>query len=194
MTRNREPPPAASSMATLPPCQFATSETSDRPRPKPSVPAAEVPHDDDDRAVAIVYTSGTTGIPKGATYCWRNIEAIRRIDAAFDPQPAPKTLAAIPLAHMGFMSRIGANIHKRACTVLMQRWTARTTLEAIERERLTVLGGIPTQLALMLLDPDIGGFAFPAIVRSLKVNEVECTLRILTAGPFTLLIVQGPIT
>ena len=32
-------------------------------------------HDDEDRAVAIVYTSGTTGVPKGATYCGRNIEA-----------------------------------------------------------------------------------------------------------------------
>src|SRR5204863_1052070 len=46
----------------------------------------------------------------------------------------------------------------RATTVLTERWTARATLEAIERERLTVLGGIPTQLALMLLDPDFGSF------------------------------------
>jgi acyl-CoA synthetase (AMP-forming)/AMP-acid ligase II len=113
---------------------------------------------DEDRAVAIVYTSGTTGVPKGATYCGRNIEAIRRIDATFDPLHSPSQVAAIPLAHMGFMSRIGANIHKRARTVLTQRWTARSTLEAIERERLTVLGGIPTQLALMLLDPDFGTF------------------------------------
>jgi acyl-CoA synthetase (AMP-forming)/AMP-acid ligase II len=115
-------------------------------------------HEDEDRAVAIVYTSGTTGVPKGATYCGRNIEAIRRIDATFDRDHSPSQVAAIPLAHMGFMSRIGANIHKRARTVLTQRWTARSTLEAIERERLTVLGGIPTQLALMLLDPDFGKF------------------------------------
>src|SRR5207247_5318623 len=99
-------------------------------------------HHDDDRAVAIVYTSGTTGIPKSATYAARNLEAIRRIDATFERLPYPKTLAAIPLAHMGFMSRIGANIHKRACTVLTERWTARGALEAVERERLTVLGGI----------------------------------------------------
>jgi acyl-CoA synthetase (AMP-forming)/AMP-acid ligase II len=115
-------------------------------------------HEDEDRAVAIVYTSGTTGAPKGATYCGRNIEAIRRMDAALERSHSPSMVAAIPLPHMGFMSRIGANIHKRARTVLMQRWTARATLEAIEREQLTVLGGIPTQLALMLLDPDFEKF------------------------------------
>src|SRR5205823_4051478 len=115
-------------------------------------------HDDEDRAVAIVYTSGTTGRPKGATYCGRNIEAIRRIDAASSSGHSPSQVAAIPLAHMGFMSRIGANIHRRARTVLTRRWTARATLEAIEREKLTVLGGIPTQLALMMLDPELDRF------------------------------------
>ena len=115
-------------------------------------------YEDEDRAVAIVYTSGTTGRPKGATYCGRNIEAIRRIDAASSSGHSPSQVAAIPLAHMGFMSRIGANIHRRARTVLVRRWTARGTLEAIEGEQLTVLGGIPTQLALMLLDPELGRF------------------------------------
>jgi len=115
-------------------------------------------HDDEDRAVAIVYTSGTTGRPKGATYCGRNIEAIRRIDAASSSGHSPSQVAAIPLAHMGFMSRIGANIRRRARTVLTRRWTARATLEAIEREKLTVLGGIPTQLALMMLDPELDRF------------------------------------
>src|SRR5205823_3927178 len=57
-------------------------------------------HEDEDRAVAIVYTSGTTGVPKGATYFGRNIEAIRRIDAASDRRHSPSMLAAIPLAHM----------------------------------------------------------------------------------------------
>ena len=115
-------------------------------------------HDDEDRAVAIVFTSGTTGRPNGATYCGRNIEAIRRIDAASSSGHSPSQVAAIPLAHMGFMSRIGANIHRRARTVLTRRWAARATLEAIEREKLTVLGGIPTQLALMMLDPELDRF------------------------------------
>ena len=35
--------------------------------------------------VAIVYTSGTTGLPKGATFTQSNLEAVRRIEEAMDP-------------------------------------------------------------------------------------------------------------
>jgi acyl-CoA synthetase (AMP-forming)/AMP-acid ligase II len=105
-----------------------------------------------------VYTSATTGLPKGATYTHECLEAIRRIEAGFDPDPRPRTLAAIPLAHMGFMARIAANIDRLGCTVLMDRWSAQAHLELIERERLTLLGGIPTQLQLMLMHPEFGRF------------------------------------
>src|SRR5438132_14112106 len=40
----------------------------------------------------------------------------------------------------------------------MREWSARAALEAIEREELTWLGGVPTQLALMLMHPDFGSF------------------------------------
>src|SRR2546423_6269930 len=59
---------------------------------------------------------------------------------------------------MGFMARIAANIDKLACTVLISRWSAHEALEMVERERLTLLGGIPTQLALMLMDREFGRF------------------------------------
>jgi acyl-CoA synthetase (AMP-forming)/AMP-acid ligase II len=108
--------------------------------------------------VAIVYTSATTGLPKGATYTHERLEAIRRIEATSEPDLRPRTVAAIPLAHMGFMARIAANIDRLGCTVLMDRWSARAHLELIELEHLTLLGGIPTQLQLMLMDPAFGRY------------------------------------
>lgn len=106
-----------------------------------------------DHPVAIVYTSGTTGLPKGATYSAQALEAVRRIEHEIDPEPHPKGLGGTPLAHMGFMTKIGSHIDKRGTTVLMERWSARAALEIIEAERLTHIGGVPTQMALMMMDP-----------------------------------------
>lgn len=107
---------------------------------------------------AIVYTSGTTGLPKGATYTAGALEAIRRIEAEAGIHEGPRVLAAVPLPHMAFMTKIASTIERRSFTVLVERWTARFALEAIELERLTDTGGIPTQLMLMLMDAEFAKF------------------------------------
>jgi acyl-CoA synthetase (AMP-forming)/AMP-acid ligase II len=111
-----------------------------------------------DDPVLLVYTSGTTGLPKGAVFTEGALEAVRRIEAAFDPTPRTVGLQQTPMAHMGFMTKIASFIDRRASTVLMKGWKARAALELIERERVTALGGVPTQLALMLMEPDFARF------------------------------------
>ena len=123
-------------------------------RPGSSVDVVTQPDD----PVAIVYTSGTTGMPKGACFTNRALDAVWDIERQVDPIDHPKTLGGTPMAHMGFMTKIGAHIARASTTVLMQQWSARAALETIEREQLTWLGGVPTQLALMLMDPDFGSF------------------------------------
>jgi len=117
----------------------------------------------DNDPVAIVYTSGTTGLPKGATYAGRQLEAIRRAEVEVHPELHPRVMAAIPMPHMGFMARIAATIDRATTTVLIDQWTARGALELIERERLTRVGGIPTQLALMLMDPEFERFDLSSV-------------------------------
>ncbi len=117
--------------------------------------AAEPVRDEpsDDPAVAIVWTSGTTGLPKGAVYRESSLEAIARIEAAIDPRPSGRNLAGVPLAHMAFMTKIAATIHRLTCTVFMPgAWTARDALDLIQGEGITHMGGIPTQMRLMLMD------------------------------------------
>ena len=123
-------------------------------RPGSSVEVITSPDD----VVAIVYTSGTTGLPKGAAFTNRALDAIRDIEQQVDAVEHPKTLGGTPMAHMGFMTKIGTHIARASTTVLMKQWSARAALEAIEREKLTWLGGVPTQLALMLMDAQFGLF------------------------------------
>ena len=112
----------------------------------------------DEDPVTIVYTSGTTGLPKGAAFSNKALEAVRRIEREVDPVDHPKTLAGTPLAHMGFMTKIAAHLDRASTTVFIDRWSARAALEMIESERLTWLGGVPTQLTLMLMDPKFGEY------------------------------------
>ena len=128
----------------------------------PEPPDAEAAASD---PVAIVYTSGTTGLPKGATFTISALDAVRRIESALEPgMDRTSGLQATPMTHMGYMTKIASHIQRRAKTVLMEdRWTARTALELIERERITHVGGVPTQLALMMMDPEFGRFDLSCI-------------------------------
>ncbi len=110
-------------------------------------------------SLAIVYTSGTTGLPKGATFTVAAIEAVRRIESTLEPGlHRTSGLQATPMTHMGYMTKIASHIARRAKTVLMERWTARAALELIEAERITHIGGVPTQLALMMMDAEFSRF------------------------------------
>ena len=128
----------------------------------PEPPDAEAAPSD---PVTIVYTSGTTGLPKGATFTVSALDAVRRIESALEPSlELTSGLQATPMTHMGYMTKIASHIERRAKIVLMtDRWTARSALELIAQERITHIGGVPTQLALMMMEPSFGDFDLSSI-------------------------------
>jgi len=111
-----------------------------------------------DAPAAIVFTSGTTGAPKGAWYAHASLLALAEIEARRHPGRGgrvPLHLAAgLSFAHVGSMARIAVQIGNRGATLIHDAFDPAAVLETIERERLTHIGAIPTQ-AIMLLDhPD----------------------------------------
>jgi acyl-CoA synthetase (AMP-forming)/AMP-acid ligase II len=112
-----------------------------------------------DDPVAIVYTSGTTGQPKGALFALRSLEAVSRTRADMRMGRGERVLAGgTPLAHVGYMSKILGHIEDRQTTVILDAFKARTVLETVEAERITHLGGVPTQWTLLLRDPELDRF------------------------------------
>ena len=110
--------------------------------------------DDPDRLVAIVFTSGTTGTPKGAMFTNRELAAITTSDVGDRWGGGASMLAATQFAHVGFMTklpwylRLGTTIH------LLDRWRATDVLRLVHEHRLESIGGVAPQVALMLRAPD----------------------------------------
>lgn len=107
-----------------------------------------------DRAVCIVFTSGTTGTPKGAVFTNRQLEAAARIETGGAWGGGGPSLSATPFPHVGFMTRFTWQLRLGGTMHVMERWTAGEALRLVEELRLPTVGGIPAQVALMLRHPD----------------------------------------
>ncbi len=118
-------------------------------------PPASLPELDPTDPVAVVWTSGTTGLPKGAVFDHTRLAAVA---AGTDVLSAPgdRRLSPLPFAHVGFMTRPWDEIAHGVTTVLTPTpWRAADALAILEAERITVAQGVPTQWALMLAHPDL---------------------------------------
>jgi acyl-CoA synthetase (AMP-forming)/AMP-acid ligase II len=112
---------------------------------------------DPDRAVAIVFTSGTTGMPKGAVFRNRELAAIEEMDTAGRAGwgAGVDSLAATQFAHVGTMTKIGWQLRTGTTTHLLARWRAGDALRKMAELRVPAVAGVPPQIALMLRDPEM---------------------------------------
>lgn len=119
--------------------------------------------EDPDRPVAIVFTSGTTGTPKGALYGNRQLRFITETDVGDAWGSGGRSYNGTSYATLGFMSKLPGNLRRGGTTFMMERWSPRGALELIARERMHTVGGVPTQLALMLREPGFDAFDLSSV-------------------------------
>jgi long-chain acyl-CoA synthetase len=137
----------------------------------PDRPAPDNALDPEDEAT-ILYTSGTTGRPKGALGTHRNAisnlislgysasRAIVRRTGAAPPAPDPAApqksiLLPVPLFHVtGSHSVLIPAMASGSKMVLMHRWSPTKALELIEQERINGITGVPTMIWQLLECPD----------------------------------------
>jgi acyl-CoA synthetase (AMP-forming)/AMP-acid ligase II len=112
------------------------------------------PPPDPDRAVAIIFTSGTTGLPKGALYGERQLDFITRNDVGDTWGGGGRSFMGTSFAHLGFMTKLPGNLRRGGTNYMMQRWRADAALRLLAEQHMTTVSGVPTQLALMLRQPD----------------------------------------
>jgi long-chain acyl-CoA synthetase len=110
---------------------------------------------DDDTAV-ILYTSGTTGQPKGAELTHDNLKRNAEISAGlFSLDETVVVLGALPLFHsFGQTCGMNATILAGGCLSLIPRFDPAKALEIIQRDKVKVFEGVPTMYGAMLHQPD----------------------------------------
>ncbi|HEY6890245.1 MAG TPA: long-chain fatty acid--CoA ligase [Solirubrobacter sp.] len=120
----------------------------------PSAPEDE-PRAGDDTAV-ILYTSGTTGTPKGAELTHDNLRQNCTVTARtlIGVSEQDVILGALPLFHsFGQTCGLNAAVAHGACLTLIPRFDPAKALEIIARDKVTVLEGVPTMYHAMLNAP-----------------------------------------
>ncbi|MFF1461849.1 class I adenylate-forming enzyme family protein [Streptomyces sp. NPDC058330] len=132
-----------------------------------ALPNAEI--DEDDPAV-IIYTSGTSGRPKGAVHTHRNLLAVidylryNNVLAAElgDPSAAEdrRHLLALPLFHIASLHNLAVPRLVDGGTVVMYqgRFEVDRILRLIERERVTNWGAVPTMAHRLIKHGDLSGY------------------------------------
>ncbi len=100
----------------------------------------------DDPAV-IIWTSGTTGTPKGAWFDHDNLAAAVASGGAMTARH-DRRLVATPFAHAGYLAKLWEQLETATTIVIGPTpWRAEDTARLVVEERITVLGAVPTQWA-----------------------------------------------
>jgi fatty-acyl-CoA synthase len=123
----------------------------------------------------VLYTSGTTGRPKGAVLTHRGLTNNARL--AFEAGgigPDDVEINPMPLFHVGGSALFTLGpVQATATQVLMPRFSPALELELIEAHRVTLLCGVPTMLMALLGHPDLAK------------RDVSSLRRVLTGGAFS---------
>ena len=111
-------------------------------------------------AALIIFTTGSTGTPKPALLCHENV-LIQNIGqaVAFEMVPGDRMLVNMPPSHVGGQTeQLMTSLYAGASVVLLPVFDARTSLEAIQRHRVTGCGAIPAGLQMQWRVPDYASF------------------------------------
>ncbi len=118
----------------------------------PEVPCAEA---SDATPLLILYTSGTTGRPKGAVLTHGSITANSlNTQLACDLSSADSTVTFTPLFHTGAVNVLSMPLlHRGGKVVLLPKFDGREILTAVQQEKVTILFGVPTTFEMLRDDP-----------------------------------------
>jgi acyl-CoA synthetase (AMP-forming)/AMP-acid ligase II len=109
----------------------------------------------DNDLLFIMYTSGTTGHPKGAMHShrcmlWAELTSLTTSDMQGDD----RFLLPMPMFHVGCLVPVSQLVHRGATGIIMRDIDMGLMFKAIEQERVTITMSVPALLQFMLAAPE----------------------------------------
>jgi len=123
---------------------------------------------EEDDPVFIFYTSGTTGIPRGALYTHgRGMDDTRRLAIALSLEQGDKHIQIMPLFHVGGARNFWGYFFVGGSNVIMPQrsFDPAATLQAIQDEKATDIHIVATHLASFLALPDVDKYDLSSLKR-----------------------------
>ena len=114
---------------------------------------------EEDEVACILYTSGTTGLPKGAMLTHRNILFNNAsCKAHLGYLPTDRTLIVLPMFHVTALnSQLSAFVEIGGTMVIMAAYQTREVIRQLAEHRITCAFFVPTVCTLLLLSPHLAG-------------------------------------
>ena len=134
-----------------------------------------------DDAVNIQFTSGTTGLPKGATLSHHNlINNAFFVGEATGIEPGSRVCIPVPLYHcFGMvMGNLGCVTHAATMVYPSESFDSLKTLETVEAERCDVLYGVPTMFIAQLNHPEFSRFDLSSLRRGIMAGA-PCPIEVM---------------
>ena len=119
-------------------------------------PAPELVQRDPQDTAVILYTSGTTGRPKGAELTHSNLESnVHTVIDLFGGSSQDVIFGGLPLFHsFGQMCGLNAAVTIGATLTLIPRFDPTKALEVLQRDNVTIMQGVPTMYVALLQHPE----------------------------------------
>ena len=117
-----------------------------------------------ERPFCLLYTSGTTGKPKGAILTHVGVvHSVLHFAHGFRLGEGDVSILAVPASHVtGLVAIVLTMLHARGTVVIMPQFKARRFLEVATAEKMTYTLIVPAMYNLCLLDPDFESFDLSA--------------------------------
>ena len=118
-------------------------------------PAPDVVERAPDDTAVLLYTSGTTGKPKGAELTHSNLGSnVATCVALFDGGPDDVIFGGLPLFHsFGQTCGLNSAVACGATLTMIPRFEPHKALEVLQRDKVTIMQGVPTMYVALLQDP-----------------------------------------
>ncbi len=127
-----------------------------------------------------IYTSGTTGVPKAAMLTHKNVITYTDSETkATNFTGDDSILLDIPLNHVGAsVMGVISCLNKGATLVMVDRFDPEETLRIIQDKKITVMGQVPAQYSMQLLNPNIDKYDLSSIKTAI-VSSQPCSSKLL---------------